>query len=146
MIVPTAQDARLLLRFRKEPLRVSFLNEVAGGLCENRGERPILVRWAISVKKAIFHPIQWMIVMPRMAALDFFHEIGHMLSVLDRGRSGSEEDAEVFAHGICSWLWPDRYGMDEGVRWYRTDHNIMRRVFWTSNYLGQLTRDLNYGS
>jgi hypothetical protein len=140
MIIPTTQDANLLLRFREEPIRLSFLNEVASDLCESRGEKPIIVRWIISVKKAIFHPIKWVIVIPRMSVLDFFHEVGHMLNVIDRGRNGSEEDAEVFAHGVCSWLWPESYGMDDSVRWYFTENNIMRRILWTSNYLNQLTR------
>lgn len=141
MIIPTSQDANILLRLRGEPLTVSFLNQVAGGLCESRGERPIVVRWAIAVKCAIFHPINWMIVLPRLVALDFLHEVGHMLSIIDRGRSGTEEEAEAFAHGVCSWLWPDRYGMDGNIRWYHAADSQIRQIIWTSNHLDNLIKD-----
>lgn len=141
MIIPTHQDANLLLRLREEPLTVSFLNQVAGGLCEARGEQPILVRWAITIRYAIFHPIQWMIVLPRLDVLDFLHEIGHMLSILDRGRSGTEEEAETFAHGVCSWLWPERYGMDGNISWYLALASPIRQIVWTADHLNNLIKD-----
>jgi hypothetical protein len=136
MIVPTKDDAVAFSVLRESRTSLSVLRSVAATVCTMRGEKPVVVM-PDSPCGPVFHPGKWVIKLCGVAPLPFLHEIAHLVSFIDNGRPGNEEDAECFAHGVMCWLHPETYSCGS-TRWFDADKAIVRKILWTREHLERI--------